>query len=105
MKSFRTATTGMYRPGFLLLVQLLVVAIFGIIGGNAFAASFSADFVKTDNGKTQINPFFLLDDHYRFDTVDDGHKLAILVNRKSGKPLPVISLKQPRTAWKTGLPG
>ena len=90
MKSFRTATTGMYRPGFLLLVQLLVVAIFGIIDGNAFAASFSADFVKTDNGKTQTSPFFLLDDHYRFDTVDDGHKLAILVNRKSGKTRIVI---------------
>jgi len=85
MKSCRTITMGMYRFGSLQLVQLLFVVIFWMIGGNAFAASFSADMVKTGDGKTQTSRFFLLDDHYRLDIIEDDQELNILVNRKSGK--------------------
>jgi hypothetical protein len=85
MKSCRTITMGMYRFGSLQLVQLLFVVVFGMISGNAFAASFSADMVKTGDGKTQTGSFFLLDHQYRLDIVEDGQELNILVNRKSGK--------------------
>ena len=89
MKSFRTIKMGMYRLGSLQLVQLFVV-IFLMIGGNAFAASFSADLVKTEDGKTQTSRFFLLDDLYRLDVAEDGQELIILVNRTSGKTRIVI---------------
>ncbi len=85
MKSCKTIKRGMYRFDSLLLVCLLVVVIFGMIGGNTFAASFSADMIKTGDGQTQTGRLFLLDDLYRMDVVDDGQKLTILVNRKSGK--------------------
>lgn len=72
------------------LFQLLVVFIFLAVGGNAYAASFSADMVKTASGKTQTGSFYLLDHLYRLDIVEDGQKLTILVDRKSGKTRIVI---------------
>jgi len=90
MKLCKTITLGIYRFGSSQLVQLLVVVIFLIIGGNAFAASFSADMVKTEGGTTQTGCFFLLDDLYRLDIVEDGQALTILVNRTQGKTRIVI---------------
>ena len=64
--------------------KLIAVVIFLIIGGTVYAGSFSADQVISENGKTKTSQFFLLDDLYRLDVVDDGQELIILVNRKSG---------------------
>jgi len=85
MKSYRTIPRGMNRFGSLQLVCLLVGVIFALIGGNAYAVSFSADLVMTEAGKTKTSQFFLLDDLYRLDVVEDGQELIILVNRTSGK--------------------
>lgn len=85
MKSCRTITMGMYRFGSLQLVQLLVVVLFIMIGENAYAVSFSADLVISESGKTKTSQFFLLDDLYRLDVVEDGRERIILVNRTSGK--------------------
>ena len=85
MKSCRTFTRGMNRFGSLQLGCLLVVVIFLMIGGNAYAVSFSADLVISEGDKTKTSQFFLLDDLYRLDVVEDGQELIILVNRTSGK--------------------
>jgi hypothetical protein len=85
MRPCCTSAKKKYRFNSLKLFQLLVVFIFLAVGGNAFAASFSADLVKTGGGKTQTSRLFLLDDLYRLDIVEDGQELTILVNRTSGK--------------------
>ncbi len=85
MNACRSITLVNYRFAPLQLVCLLVSVIFLMIGANAYAVSFSADMVKTEKGKTQTSGFFLLDDLYRLDVVDDGQELIILVNRTSGK--------------------
>lgn len=51
MKSFRRFTRGINRFGSLPLVGLPAIVIFLMIGGNAHAASFSADLVMTEGGK------------------------------------------------------
>lgn len=85
MKSCRTITRGMNRFCSLQQVCLLVAVIFLMIGGNAYAVSFSADLAITEGGKTKTSRFFLLDDLYRLDVVEDGKELIILVDRTSGK--------------------
>jgi len=85
MKTCCTSARGKDRFDSLKLFQLFVVFIFLAVGGNAFAASFSADMVQTSEGKIQTSRLFLLDDLYRLDVVDDGQELIILVNRTSGK--------------------
>jgi hypothetical protein len=84
MRTCCTSAIKKYRFNSLKLFQLLVVFIFLAVGGNAFAASFSADLVKIEGGKTQTSKFFLRDHLYRLDVVEDGQELIILVNRKSG---------------------
>ncbi len=85
MKSYRTIPRSMNRFGSSQLVCLLVVVILLMIGANAYAVSFSADLVISEEGKTKTSKFFLLDDLYRLDVVEDGQELVILVNRTSGK--------------------
>ena len=85
MKSYRTITKGTSCFNSQQLFKLLAVVIFLIIGGNAYAVSFSADLVISEEGKTKTSKFFLLDDLYRLDVVEDGQELIILVNRSSGK--------------------
>ncbi len=85
MKSHRTITKGAGCFHNLQLFQLIAVLIFLLIGGNAYAVSFSADLVISEDGKTKTSQFFLLDDLYRLDVVEDGQELIILVNRTSGK--------------------
>ena len=85
MKSCRTITRSPSGFGSLQLMCLLVVVIFLMIGGNAYAVSFSADLVMTEAGKTKTSQFFLLDDLYLLDVVEEGQELIILVNRTSGK--------------------
>jgi len=76
---------GMNRVGSLRLVCLPVVVILLMIGGNAYAVSFSADLVITEGDKTKTSQFLLLDDIYRLDVVEEGRELIILVNRTIGK--------------------
>ena len=90
MKSCRTITRGVHRFGSLHRICFLVVVIFLMIGGNAHAVSFSADLVITEGGKIKTSTFFLLDDLYRLDVVENGQELIILVNRTSGKTRIVI---------------
>jgi len=85
MKSCNTITKGVSCFDKLQWFKFFAVVIFLVIGGNVYAASFCADLVETKKGRTQTSRFFLLDDQYRLDVVDEGRNLTILVNRKSGK--------------------
>ena len=85
MKSYRTITKGTSCFNSQQLFKLLAVVILLMIGANAYAVSFSADLVISEEGKTKTSQFFLLDDLYRLDVVEDGQELIILVNRSSGK--------------------
>ena len=84
MKSCKTILKGTSCFNSLKFFKLLAVVIFLIIGGNVYAASFSADLVISEEGKTKTSQFFLLDDLYRLDVVEDGRELIILVDRTSG---------------------
>ncbi|NNG01074.1 MAG: VWA domain-containing protein [Desulfobacteraceae bacterium] len=49
------------------------------------AASFTATLLETDNDGIRTGRFYLRDDQYRIDVVEDGRQLNILVDRQSGQ--------------------
>ena len=53
--------------------------------GSASAVSFSADMVMHMEGKTTKSKFYLLNHQYRYDTVEDGKRLRVIVDRRAGK--------------------
>jgi len=46
------------------------------------AASFSADIVMEKNGKTETGKFYLLDQYYRLEILEDGKPMAIIADRE-----------------------
>ena len=48
----------------------------------AMAASFSADIVMEKNGKTETGKFYLLNQYYRLEILEDGKPMAIIADRE-----------------------
>lgn len=48
----------------------------------ALAASFTADLVITENGKTETGKFYLLNQCYRMDLTEDGKPMVIIADRE-----------------------
>ncbi len=70
----------------LFTIKLFVFVLFLITSTSAvLAAAFTAEFNENSDGKTQISKFYLQDHLYRIDLKEDGIKIAIIVNRKTGK--------------------
>lgn len=72
------------------LFQLFLVLVFLAAGTNGLAASFSADMVQTDRGRTKTGRFLMEGHQYRMDVEEDGMSVTILVDRKTGKTRIVI---------------
>ncbi len=75
-----------FRP----LFQLFLVLVFLAAGTSGFAASFSADMVQTDRGRTKTGRFLMDGHQYRMDMEEDGMTVTVLVDRKTGKTRIVI---------------
>ena len=73
---FRTSRLGLC--GFPLLFLLAVTA------GPGRAASFSAELADTQGGQTRTGRFFFLDTSYRYEIVENGQPLVIMVDGKTG---------------------
>ncbi len=69
------------RTAWILMVLVLILA--GM--GTGFAASFSATMVETQGDQSRSGPFFVQEDQYRMDLVQEDRTLVILVDRGSGK--------------------
>ena len=72
------------------LFQLFLVLVFLAAGTSGLAASFSADMVRTDRGRTKTGRFLMEAHQYRMDMEEDGTTVTILVDRKAGKTRIVI---------------
>ncbi len=75
-----------FRPLFQLFLVLVVLAA----GKQGLAASFSADMVETDRGRTKTGRFLMAGHQYRMDVEEDGTTVTVLVDRKAGKTRIVI---------------
>jgi hypothetical protein len=75
------------KHGSMFLLVFVTIAFFIIPGTsrNGLAASFSADMVTTEKGKSETGKFYMLDHQYRMDVEEDGMKGTILVDRTGGK--------------------
>lgn len=49
---------------------------------SAMAASFTADLVTTEKGKTKTEKFYFMDPYYRMEVVEDGKPMAVIADRK-----------------------
>ena len=49
---------------------------------SAMAASFTADLVTTEKGKTKTEKFYVMDSYYRMDVVEDGKPMVVIADRK-----------------------
>ena len=48
----------------------------------ALAASFTADLVMTKKGKTETGKFYLLNQRYRMEMIEDGKPTVVIVDKK-----------------------
>ena len=62
-------------PTYLLILVLCTLS-------SAMAASFSADMVTEKNGKTETVKFYLLNQRYRMDIIEDGKPIVIIADRE-----------------------
>ncbi len=61
-------------------IYLLVLVL--CTASSAMAASFSADIVMEKNGKTETGKFYLLNQYYRFEVLEDGKPMVIIADNE-----------------------
>jgi hypothetical protein len=62
----------------------LVVLVSFVAASSAFAASFSAEIVDTENGKVRTGSFNVQDQNYRFEISDNGETLVVTCDAATG---------------------
>jgi outer membrane lipoprotein-sorting protein len=70
------------HPDFKLLFSLVVFFMILAVAGNSLAVSFSADMVTVKNGKTETGKFYLLNQYYRLDVLEDGKPMVVIADRE-----------------------
>ena len=68
--------TYLKRTWVYLLILILCTAT------SAMAASFTADLVTTEKGKTKTEKFYVMEPYYRMDVVEDGKPMVVIADRK-----------------------
>ncbi|MEA2083347.1 MAG: hypothetical protein U9O82_03715, partial [Thermodesulfobacteriota bacterium] len=61
-------------------IYLLILVI--CTASSAMAASFSADMVIEKKGKTETGKFYLLNQYYRLEVLEDGKPMVVIADRK-----------------------
>ncbi len=61
-------------------IYLLVLVL--CTASSAMAASFSADIVMEKNGKIETGKFYLLNQYYRLEVLEDGKPMVVIADRK-----------------------
>lgn len=91
MKTYRPITPAKHDVDFRLwslmknipkLTSIYLLILVLCTASSAMAASFSADIVMEKNGKTETGKFYLLNQYYRLEVLEDGKPMVIIADRE-----------------------